>query len=78
MALTTFQKDMANRLRYLLDDDALSYETAVFINGCAQYGVEDDMMEFSKANPAASLEELWAHFDSITPLVAYTDDEDDE
>lgn len=53
-------------------------EFNILILGAEQYGVEEEMIEFSKSNPNATLQELWSYFYSITPDIEYTDDEDDE
>lgn len=75
--LTLFERNMAHQLSYLLKNDEIGYETAVFINGCEQYGVEDDMMAYAQKHPQASLRELWAYFHSIAPPLEYTDEEYD-
>ena len=53
-------------------------EFNILILGAEQYGVESEMIEFSKNNPNATLPELWSHFHSVIPDMEYTDDEDDE
>lgn len=53
-------------------------EFNILIIGAEQYGVDTEMIEFSKNNPDATLKELWEYFHSITKKIEYTDGEDDE
>lgn len=50
-------------------------EFNILILGAEQYGVETEMIEFSKSNPDATLQGLWSYFDSIIPDIEYTDDD---
>ena len=51
-------------------------EFNILILGAEQYDVEAEMIAFSKSHPGATLQELWTYFDSITPDVEYTDEDD--
>lgn len=76
--LPPFIKEMGRRLLYLLKEDATSLDAAIFINGCEEYGVEDEILAFTQEHPHASLSELLAYFDSIVPPIEYTDEEDED
>ena len=58
-------------------DDKDVKDFNILILGAEQYGVETEMIEFSKINPYATLQELWSYFNSITPDIEYTDDDDE-
>jgi len=50
----------------------------ILILGVEQYDVEEEMIEFAKSNPNATLQELWYYFFSITPDIEFVDDDEDE
>ena len=59
-------------------DDKDVKEFNILILGAEQYGVEEEMIAFSKSNPNATLSELWTYFDSITPDMEYTDGDEED